>query len=212
MGVFILSQGVDPGLLLMRVVELFGNVVKMVTEGYQNKTLKDELKEEKENGKTGKAKSLGAMRETTNEFLEQNFEGKYEPYKDPESGIEKHIFKASTNDEGMPILKSGSEIEKAAKSLAQKALKNCKGDLSKFKKAFGDFAKEFTDGRLTSLFRNHLRDSKDPELAQYASSIQSDATIQNLFDAIKKKVEGINASKGSLRDVKSDDLFKDGRN
>lgn len=204
-----MSQAADGGTMMLKTLEFFLQIIKMVTDGYQNKTLKEELKEEKKNGKTAKAKACGAMREATNEFLEQNFQGKYENYKDPESGIEKRIFKADLNGEGMPIPKNEGNMKILVSQLADEALKKSKGDLTKFKKIFGQKSQEFIDGQLTDMFRNQLKDSKDPELKEYASSIRSDATVKNLFDAMTKKAEKWNKDHGSLKDAKAKDLFKE---
>lgn len=211
MGVFILSQG-DAVTFLTRVVDLATQIFKSVTEGYQNKTLKEELKEEKENGKTDKAKSLGAMRGATNEFLEKIFEGKYENYRDPESGLEKRIFKVETGENGYPILKDKNEVEELITPLVGQALKSSGGDINKFYKEFGKRTKEFTEGQLTSLFRNHLIDSKDPKLADYAPTIQTEASIQNLFESIKRKVGAEYERKGTLKGLREKDIFGELKN
>ena len=207
-----MSQAADGGTMLLKTLEFFLQITKMVTDGYQNKTLKEELKEEKEKGKTAKAKACGAMREATNEFLKQNFQGKYENYKDPESGIEKRIFKADLDSEGIPIPKDEGKMKILVSQLADEALKESKGDFGEFKKIFGQKSQEFIGGQLTDMFRNQLRDSKDPELKEYASSIQSDATIRNLFDAMMKKAEKWNNDHGDLKSAAAKDLLKDTRN
>lgn len=207
-----MSQAADGGTMLLKTLEFFLQIMKMVTDGYQNKTLKEELKEEKEKGKTAKAKACGAMREATNEFLEQNFKGKYENYKDPESGIEKRIFKADLDSKGMPIPKDEGKMKILVSQLAGEALKESKGDLTKFKQIFGQKSQEFMNGQLTDMFRNQVRDSKDPELKEYAPSIQSDATIRNLFDAMMKKAEKWNEDHGDLKNAAAKDLLKDTRN
>ena len=206
-----MSQAVDGGTMLLKTLEFFLQIMKMVTDGYQNKTLKEELKEEKEKGKTAKAKACGAMREATNEFLKQNFQGKYENYKDPESGIEKRIFKADLDSKGMPIPKDEGKMKILVSQLADEALKESKGDITKFKKIFGQKSEKFIDGQMTDMFRNQLKDSKDPELAEYASSIRSDATVKNFFDAMTKRAENWNAEHGNLKGATGKNLLEDTR-
>ena len=201
----------DGGTMMLKTLEFFLQIIKMVTDGYQNKTLKEELKEEKKNGKTAKAKACGAMREATNEFLEQNFKGKYETYKDPDTGTEKRIFRAETDGDGMPIPKDGEKMKLLVSQLADEALKESKGDITKFKKIFGQKSKKFIDGQMTDMFKNQLKDSKDPELAEYASSIRSDATVKNLFDAMTKRAENWNAEHGDLKDATGKNLLEDTR-
>ena len=152
------------------------------------------------------------MREATNEFLEQNFKGHYENYKDPDSGIEKRIFKADVDNDGMPIPMDNGKMKMLVSQLAGEALEESKGDSVKFKEIFGQKSEEFAKKGLTDMFRNQLKDSKDPELKEYASSIQSDATIQNLFDAIKQKAEKWNTENGDLTNAKAKDLLEDTRN
>lgn len=207
-----MSQAADGGTMLLKSLEFFLQITKMVIDGYQNKTLKEELKEEKKNGKTAKAKACGAMREATNEFLEQNFKGKYETYKDPDTGTEKRIFRAETDAAGMPIPKDGEKMKLLVSNLVNEALEESKGDIGKFKEKFGQKSKEFINGQMTDMFRNQLKDSKDPELKEYASSIQSDATIQNLFDAVTKKAEKLHKQEGSLKNVKAEHLLNEFKN